>query len=113
MEQRDKKVLKVGVQGPRKLEWFEPHQLEGRDPAVFTVLIGADLSYTKCGPYCVINYSYPRYKGPRRGAKRVENRHFFSLVPRIKAILGADYTASSSDDAVTQAPDREPRLSQR
>lgn len=82
------KVIKVGVEGPRKLEWFEPHELEGREPAVYTVLIGTDGSYTRCGAYCVIDYSYPRYKGPRRRAQLVEDRHFFTLVPRIKAALG-------------------------
>jgi hypothetical protein len=88
-----KKVIKVGVEGPRKLEWFEPRELEGREPAVYTVIIGVDGSYTKCGAYCVIAYRYPRHRGPRRRAQRVESTHFFTLVPRIKAMLGDGYTA--------------------
>jgi len=85
MERR--KVIKIGVEGLRKFEWFELHELEGREPAVFTVLIESDGSYTKCGPYCAISYMYPRYKGPRRRAQQVESCFFFGMVPRIRAAL--------------------------
>lgn len=65
MGRLDEKVIKVGVQGPKKLDWYEPHELNGRDPAIFTVLINDTGSYTRCGPYCLIDYQRPRYRGPR------------------------------------------------
>jgi len=85
MERR--KVIKVGVEGPRRFEWFEPHELEDREPTVFTVLVDSDGSYTKCGPYCLIGYMLPRNRGPRRRAHQVESCFFFAMVSRIRATL--------------------------
>ena len=90
------KVIKVGVQGTRKLEWFEPHQLEGREPAIFTVLITEDGTYTQSGAYCVIDYQRPRYRGPRRFARPVEKRGFFVRVPHIREVLGEGYNVQNS-----------------
>jgi hypothetical protein len=80
-------VVKVGVLGPRRIEWYEPRYLNGRDPAVFTVMINADGTYIRCGAYCVIAFHRPRFRGPRRPAQRAEEKHFFWRVPRIRAIL--------------------------
>jgi hypothetical protein len=86
MKIEGKMVLKVGVQSARNISWYEPHELEGREPAVFTVLQSADRVYEPCGPYCVIAFQPSRYKGPRFRTPTSKS-YQFSLVPRIKSLL--------------------------
>lgn len=98
----NQKVIKAGVLGPKKLEWFEPRNLGGREPAVFTVLRDDNGSYTQCGAYCVIDYQRPRHLGPRRRTGPVEEKFFFVRVPRIRKILDEGCTVEGRSSSLSE-----------
>jgi len=81
-------VVKVGVQGPRRIEWYEPRELNGREPAVFTVTVNADGTYTRCGAYCVIAFRHPRHRGPRRVVQRVDEKCCVVPGPDFRDVVG-------------------------
>jgi hypothetical protein len=66
MDETAKISVMVGIQSPRRLHWFTPQALNGREPTVFCLIRNAQGYYVPTGPYCCISFRVP----PRRSSRK-------------------------------------------
>jgi hypothetical protein len=57
-------VVMVGIQSMRRLHWFVPQDLNGREPTVFNLIVNPQGCYVPTGPYCLISFKVRQEKAP-------------------------------------------------
>lgn len=62
MGERDIISIMAGIPSARRLYWFTPQGLNGREPAVFNLIVDAQGCYVPTKPYYCISFSIPPRK---------------------------------------------------